>query len=264
MEAITDQLIIEVENGVGRLVLNRPKKHNAISFEMWQGVSAAVRGFSEDEAVRVIVVSGAGGKAFSSGADISQFGDKRGNIADVAEYDVALQQAYRDLTTVTKPTIASIEGFCIGGGLATALCCDLRIATDTARFAIPAARLGLGYPYTGLRPLVELVGPANAKEIFFTARKFTAPEALRMGLVNRVVSRDDLQATVAELAQSIAENAPFTVRACKTIIEQVMKDEDDRDLALCQRVVDACFASEDYAEGRRAFMEKRRPEFRGV
>ena len=162
-----------------------------------------------------------------------------------------------------KPTIAMIRGYCIGGGLATALACDIRIAAEGSRFGIPAAKLGLGYAYDGIKKLVDMVGPAYAREIFFTARQFSAEEALAMGLINRLVPADGLESYVKNYCDMIAANAPLTIRAAKQIVREALKDESKRDMALCKRVVDECFASEDYTEGRTAFMEKRRPMFQG-
>ncbi len=263
INSITDQLIVEKHDGIGSIRLNQPDKHNAISYEMWQGIATLMDDFETDSAVRVVVISGEGGKAFSAGADISQFEKKRGSADAIEVYNAAVKTAYQKLTAVPKPTIAKIAGYCIGGGLATALCCDLRIASDDSRFGIPAAKLGLGYGYDALRPLVSLVGPTSAKEILFTARKFNAGEAYDMGLVNRVLVRDELDAFVDDYTATIAGNAPLTVKACKQIIAEISKDPNERDLAHCQKLVDDCYASADYKEGRRAFMEKRKPEFRG-
>lgn len=263
MENITDRLIVEKGDGIGSIRLNQPEKHNAISYEMWQGIARLMDDFETDDAVRVIVISGEGGRAFSAGADISQFEQKRGSADAIEVYNTAVKTAYQKLTSVPKPTIAKITGYCIGGGLATALCCDLRIASDDSKFGIPAARLGLGYGYDALRPLVGLVGPTNAKEILFTARKFDAQEAYDMGLVNRVLGRDALDAFVDDYTATIAGNAPLTIKACKQIIAEISKDPADRDVAYCQQLVDECYASADYKEGRTAFMEKRKPEFRG-
>ena len=259
----TDHLIVEQSEGIGRLIFNRADKHNAISYEMWQGIASTVARFAADDAVRVVVVSGAGGKAFSAGADISQFEDQRDGEDGAEIYNTAVRSAYEALSAIEKPTIAQITGYCIGGGCATALCCDIRLASDDSRFGIPAARLGLGYDYDSLRPLVALIGPTAAKEIMFTARQFDAEEALRLGLVNRIVSREDLGACVDDYAGRIAANAPLTVRACKRIIAEVLKDPAERDVEACRQMIADCFASEDYKEGRRAFMEKRSPSFRG-
>ena len=262
-EGTTENLIVEKDQGIGYLGLNRPEKHNAISYEMWQGIARVMDDFESDAEVRVIVVSGEGGKAFSAGADIAQFEQKRGSADAIEVYNAALQLAQQKLTELAKPTIARIAGYCIGGGLAIALCCDLRIASDDSKFGIPAARLGLGYGYDSLRSLVDLIGPTYAKEILFTARRFSAAETYDMGLVNRVLPRDELDGFVNEYAETIAGNAPLTVKACKQIIAEICKDLDGRDLDLCSRLIDDCFASADYKEGRTAFMEKRKPKFRG-
>ena len=260
---ITEKLIVKKSDGVGYLILNQPEKHNAISYEMWLGIAQVIADFEADDDMRVIVVSGEGGSAFSSGADISQFEHQRQSAENIKVYDGAAGCAQDNLTGVSKPTIAKITGYCIGGGLATALCCDLRFASDDSRFGIPAAKLGLGYGFGGLKALAQLVGPTRAKEIMFTARQFDAVEAYDMGLVNRVLSKDELDSFVNEYTETITGNAPLTIKACKRIIDEIGKDPDDRDLDLCQRLVDGCFASEDYKEGRRAFMEKRKPRFRG-
>ena len=259
----TDKIIAERANGVGYLRLNQPEKHNAISYAMWVAIAEVMASFREDDGVRVVVMSGEGGRAFSAGADISEFSEKRSTEEQIEVYEAAGRAAYEAITHFPKPVIARIEGFCVGGGLAVALCADLRIATDDSRFGIPAAKLGLGYSHKSLRPLVDLVGPTCAKEILFTARRFTATEAQRMGLVNQVVARGEIDSFVEDYAQTIAANAPLTVKACKTVVAELLKDPEERDTELCDRVVDACFASEDYKEGRAAFMEKRAPRFTG-
>lgn len=263
MTALTDKIIIEKSNGVGRFIFNHPQKHNAISFEMWQGISQIMGEFAADDSVRVVVFSGAGKKAFSAGADISQFAEMRASKQAVEEYDRAAVKAHDDLIHIDKPTIAMIHGYCIGGGAGVALCCDLRIASEDARFAIPAAKLGLAYRWDDVYPLVQLVGASFAKEILFTGRQFSAEEALNMGLVNRVVPRAELEACVDDYAERIASNAPLTIRTAKRTIGEALKDPADRDLGHIRKLVDECFASEDYAEGRKAFMEKRKPAFKG-
>lgn len=263
MTGQTDGILIEKADGIGRLIFNRPEKHNAISFDMWRGISHAMKDFAADDSVRVVVLSGAGDKAFSAGADISEFADKRADKEGIEEYDQAGLDAHDDLTHIDKPTIAMIKGYCVGGGAGIALCCDLRIAAEDSRFGIPAAKLGLAYRWGDIYPLVQLVGPSAAKEILFTGRQFDAAEALTMGLVNRVVPRAELESSVNDYAGRIAANAPLTIRTAKRTIGEAMKDPADRDLAMVGELVDMCFASEDYAEGRKAFMEKRRPAFKG-
>jgi len=262
-QPITSKMLFEKDGAVGRIIFNNPARHNAVSLEMWQAIATIMADFDNDDQVRVIVVSGAGGKAFVSGADISEFKEKRNSEEAAAEYAKISEAGRKALAETLKPTIAMIRGYCIGGGLATALACDLRIAAEGSKFGIPAAKLGLGYAYDGVKKLVDIVGPAYAREIFYTARQFAAEEALQMGLVNRVVPEGELETYVDNYCKTIAGNAPLTVRAAKIIVREAVKDEAARDMALCREVVARCFASEDYAEGRTAFMEKRRPVFKG-
>jgi enoyl-CoA hydratase len=261
--ARTDKMIARKDGQIGWIVFNNPARRNAVSVEMWEELAEIVDDYAKDDAIRVIVARGAGGKAFVSGADISEFEQKRSTPESTEAYRRISERGGEALRLVGKPTIAMIEGFCIGGGVSLALSCDLRIAGESARFGVPAARLGLGYELPGVRKLVQTVGPAYAKEIFYTARQFTATEALQMGLVNRMVGDDQLEAYVTDYARMIAANAPLTVASIKTIVGEALKDESERDEALCDRVVDQCFNSEDYVEGRRAFMEKRPAVFRG-
>ena len=262
-EPRTSRLVAQRDGAIGWITLNNPARHNAVSLDMWQGLHEAVDAFAQDDGVRVIVLRGAGAKAFASGADISEFEEKRATAEAVAKYGEVADGARAALRDVNKPTIAMIQGYCVGGGLSLALNCDLRIAAEGSRFAVPAAKLGLGYEFEGVRRLVQVVGPAFAQEIFFTARQFSAPEALAMGLVNRVVPAEGLEEHVREYAATIARNAPLTVASIKTIVAEALKDERDRDMDLCRDVVARCFASEDYVEGRQSFMEKRQPAFRG-
>jgi enoyl-CoA hydratase/carnithine racemase len=259
----TPKMLARKEGHIGWIVFNNPERRNALSLDMWQAVADIIERYRDDDDVRVAVMTGAGDKAFVSGADISEFAKHRASAEAEEEYNRISAKAQAALETFEKPLVAMIRGFCIGGGLAVALQADIRIATDDSRFAIPAARLGLGYGFGGLKKLVHLVGPAQAKEILFTARKFSAEEALRIGLINRMVPDATLEETVQELAETISDNAPLTVRTAKATIREVLKDPADRDIDAIEAMVRVCFDSEDYAEGRTAFMEKRRPEFKG-
>ena len=259
----TDKIIATVQGSVATLTFNNPDRHNAVSLEMWQAVRQALDGFARDQAVRVLVLQGAGGKAFVSGADISKFESERASESDVGAYEAATEAAYAALLDFPKPSIALIRGYCVGGGVNLAVCCDLRVCNAAARFAVPAARLGLGYGLRQVRRVVDLIGPAFAKEILLTARQFDATEAQAMGLVNRVVPDDRIEGFVADYAAAIAGNAPLTVAALRRTVDEAVKDPDERDEALCARMVKACFDSNDYKEGRRAFLEKRRPNFTG-
>jgi enoyl-CoA hydratase/carnithine racemase len=261
---MTDKILSRREDGVGHVVFNNPDKRNAVSLDMWQAVDQALERFANDEEVRVVVLSGAGGKAFVSGADVSKFEEERSGAEAVAHYNATTARIYAKLHTFAKPTIAQITGSCVGGGVALAVCCDLRICGQSSRFGIPAAKLGLGYGFGGLQRLVHLIGPAFAKEMFFTARLFSAAEAYEMGLVNRVVPDDQLESYVTEYARTITANAPLTMGSVKAIVGEILKDQDARDLAKCEELVRRCFASRDYAEGRQAFLEKRPPRFIGA
>ena len=260
----TDRMLSRKEGSVGYMIFNNPEKHNAVSLEMWDAASRIMSDFGKDDAIRVVVITGAGGKAFVSGADISRFESERANEDAQARYNEIVARANDSLYDFPKPTIAMIRGYCIGGGLGLAVCCDLRICSDNSTFAIPAAKLGLGYGYPGIKRLSDLVGPSFAKEIFYTARQFNAAEAQTMGLVNRVVPADQLEGYVKGYADTIGGNAPLTVNAVKFIANQTVADEHKRDLARCADLVKRCFASKDYIEGRRAFMEKRKPAFTGA
>jgi enoyl-CoA hydratase len=259
----TPNMIAEKIGPVGRLVFNKPQKHNATSIDMWEAIPDILDEFEKDPTIRVIVVTGAGDKAFVSGADISEFEEARNTPQQIAHYDKIGEIANSRLTTCSKPTIARIRGYCVGGGLGLALTCDIRIASDNSKFAVPAARLGLGYRAAGIHTLMSVVGPSNAKEIFFTARMFSAHEAHSMGLVNQVVPGAELDTYVDDYCRRISENAPLTMHAAKRTVEQLSRLDNNPDLAYSAKLVRECFGSEDYVEGRRAFMEKRKPVFKG-
>ncbi|MGA0607851.1 enoyl-CoA hydratase [Phenylobacterium sp. VNQ135] len=259
----TEKLTGRIEAPIGWLTFNNPERRNAVSLEMWEAIPRVLDAFEADPSVRVVVITGAGGQSFVAGADISQFETARATAEANERYKAVSGKGHGALARLRKPSIAMIDGFCIGGGLAVALACDLRVASDRSRFGIPAARLGLGYNFPGVQKLVQLVGPGVAREILFTAERFPAETALRMGLINRVTAPQDLDAEVRKLAETIAANAPLTIRAAKLAIEQSLKDPGERDLAAVEAAVKTCFDSEDYAEGRRAFLEKRTPRFQG-
>lgn len=261
---MTDTIMTEQSGEIARIVFNQPEKRNAVSLEMWEAVEAAVARFEADASVRILILSGAGGKAFVSGADISKFESERASAEAIAHYNATTKRVYDSVEAFSKPTIAQIDGYCIGGGVALSVCCDLRICGESSQFAVPAAKLGLGYGFDGINRLVQLVGPAYAKEILFTARRYPADEARAMGLVNRVAPDDKVAAAVQEAAEMIAANAPLTVNSVKYIVGQTVSPESKQDRQECARQVKACFDSLDYIEGRRAFLEKRKPKFVGA
>ena len=263
MKTSTERMIARKDGAVGWMLFNNPARHNAVSVDMWKAVPEILDAFNGDGDIRAVVLAGVGGKAFISGADISQFEKQRSSPETIAQYDAIAEVANARLQEIRKPTIAMIHGFCIGGGVGVALQCDLRIAADNARFGVPAARLGLGYRWAGVKKLVDLVGPSFAKEIFFTARHFSAPEALAMGLINRALPEAELEAYVRNYCALIADNAPLTMEAVKGVVGELAKPGAQIDRAHCEALVARCFDSEDYIEGRRAFMEKRKPVFAG-
>ena len=242
---------------------NNPARHNALSVDMWEAIPLLLAQAEMDERVRLVVFSGAGEKAFVSGADISQFEDMRAAREAVARYEIIAEAALTGIYNFSKPTLACIRGFCVGGGVNVAISCDLRIAGSDSVFFIPAARLGLGYRHSAMKNLVDLIGPGAAKDLFFTARKIDAAEARSLGLVNRVCAPDELAALLLEYTAALADNAPLTVCAAKVVIGEILKPAPEFNAELCQKVIRGCFESEDYAEGRRAFMEKRKPVFTG-
>jgi len=263
VQTLTDKLIAKKDGAIGWIIFNNPARHNAVSYEMWQSLPLVLDAFAKDPEVRVVILKGTGEKAFVAGADISQFKEKRTGDEAVREYNAASDRAGLTLRESPKPTIAMIRGYCIGGGTSLAVNCDIRIAADDARFAIPAGKLGLGYRYSGIHRLADLVGPSVAAEIFFTARQFNAREALEMRLINRVVPVAELEKYTLDYAAIIANNAPLTIGAVKRALIEYQRDPGERDLELCQRMVEDCYKSEDYKEGQAAFMEKRKPVFKG-
>jgi enoyl-CoA hydratase len=257
------KILQSVTDGVGIITFNNPEKRNAMSLEMWEGFGNALVELRDDPDVRVVIMVGAGDKAFVSGADISQFEKTRHNAEASEEYSrrSAAQRAL--LADYPKPTIACIRGFCLGGGMQVAMLADIRIASDNSQFGIPAARLGIAYGYDGLRNLVSLVGPSWARLIMYTGMRIDSAEGLRIGLVDRVTPDADLWNATMEIATTISGNAPLAIKAAKITIAQVLKDPEQRDMDAIKEIGTACMDSEDFREGRRAFMEKRKPKFSG-
>lgn len=261
--ALEAAVVVATEPGVGWLTFDNQARRNAMTHEMWEQVSRAMRGFSADDSIRVVIMRGAGDKAFISGADISQFDARRGNAQEARRYAAVPDQARQDLSGFARPLVAMVRGFCFGAGLDVAMRADIRFAADDAVFCVPAAHLGLAYGVDSVRLLVDLVGPATAKDILFSGRKLDAREALAIGLVNRVCPADRLEDEVRAYARTLATNAPLTIRSAKFNVNEVLKDPQARDPERAAQYVSDCYDSEDYREGRLAFREKRRPVFRG-
>jgi enoyl-CoA hydratase/carnithine racemase len=263
MQYADGKMLAEVEGGIGTITFNNPEKRNAMSLEMWRGLVQILDTFADDPAVRVVILAGAGAKAFVSGADISQFDSQRADASAQRDYDALTGAGRARLAAFPLPVIARIKGYCLGGGLGIALQADLRIAAEDAEFGIPAARLGLAYGAGMVRQLVALVGPAQARMLLYAGTRIDAREAERIGLVNRTVPAEDLRDTVADLARTIAANAPLSIRAAKLAVAAAEAPKNVEDGAL-EAAIAACFDSADYREGRAAFQEKRSPQFRGA
>jgi enoyl-CoA hydratase len=263
MESPASTIITRKADGIGHLIFNNPDRRNAMTLEMWGAAIAALQEFGSDAAIRVVVMRGAGGKAFVSGSDITQFDDQRKNAEQSAAFARHSADALACMGSFSKPLIAMIEGYCIGGGVRVAAAADIRIASDKSVFAIPAAKLGLGYSFESVEKLVGLIGPAAVKELLLTGRRIDAHVALRMGLVNMVVTEADLEKATQELALEIAGNAPLTIRAVKIAVEQAMLPPANRNMDVVNASIRACFDSEDYGIGRKAFAQKQTPRFTG-
>ena len=262
-EYANGKMLAEKRDGIGWMIFNQPAKRNAMTYSMWEAIPPIIESFQADPDVRVVVMKGAGDKAFVSGADISEFQSMRSSPEQTKEYDKSGDRAHAAMAALEKPFIAQIRGWCMGGGAAISLDADIRICSEGSNFGVPAAKLGVGYGYEGIRQLVDLVGPTFAKEIFFLGKPFSAEDARIMGLVNRVVPVEQLEETVLEYCTIIKNNAPMTIRAAKAAVNAAVQDESARNLAAIEAMVEACFASHDYTEGYTAFMEKRPPAFLG-
>jgi enoyl-CoA hydratase/carnithine racemase len=257
------KILRRITDGIGIVIFNNPEKRNAMSLEMWEGFGSALIELRDNPEVRVVILVGAGDKAFVSGADISQFEKTRHNAAASEEYSKRSAAQRALLADYPKPTIACIRGFCLGGGMQVAMLADMRFASDNSQFGIPAAKLGIAYGYDGLKHLVSLVGPSWARLLMYTGMRIDSAEAVRIGLADRVVPDAELWNATMDIARTISGNAPLAIQAAKTTIAQVLKDPDKRDMDAIKAIGMACMDSEDFREGRRAFMEKRKPQFKG-
>jgi len=250
-----------VEDKVGYVILDNPSRLNAISLSMWEKIGILLKEYEKNNNIRCVVLKGKGKKAFSAGADISEFNNNRSQSDTVLKYDNVSKNSLKILQRFSKPTIALIDGYCIGGGLATALSCDIRLASKKSTFAIPAAKLGLAYDYLGIKKLRDIVGPSRAKYIFFTARQFTSDEAMQMGIIEQIFNDSDFDEHTLKVLNAISDNAPLTIASAKLAIDA--DPQDSKMIQRCREFEQVCFSSKDYEEGRLAFSEKRKPIFKG-
>src|SRR3979490_891270 len=257
------KILQSISDGVGVITFNNPEKRNAMSLEMWEGLGNALTELRDNGDVRVVIMVGAGDKAFVSGADISQFEKTRHNAQASEEYSRRSEAQRALLANYPKPTIACIRGFCLGGGMQVAMLADIRFAADNSQFGIPAAKLGIAYGYDGLKNLVSLVGPSWARLIMYTGMRIDSAEGLRIGLVDRVVPDAELWNATTEIARTISGNAPLAIKAAKITTAKALKEPEKRDMDAIKNIGTACMDSEDFREGRQAFMEKRKPQFKG-
>jgi len=259
---LTD-VLVERHGAVATVVFNRPHMRNAISLAMWTDIARVTRMLGEDDTVRAVVYRGAGRQAFASGADISEFEEQRRDTATAQNYSAQTEAAYSAVRQCPKPTVAMIFGYCMGGAMAVAMGCDLRFAAEGSRFGIPAAKLNIIYPPSSVGQLVDLVGPAYAKDILYSARTVEAREALAMGFIQRLVPADDLERTTYDYLHTVADNAPLSVRGSKLTIELYLEGFDEDRRARLRVLSRETYESQDYKEGTRAFLEKRPPRFQG-
>jgi len=259
----TERLQVRKTGAIGWMVFNNPVKHNAISMDMAEAVPEVMRDFENDPRIRVVIVTGAGEKAFAAGSDIAGFEDARSDPRKNRHYNEVNERSYNAVYACAKPTIAMIRGYCIGGGLDFATSCDVRFCSDNATFAVPAGKLGLGYGHEGILRFGRVMGLMRARDLFLSGRRLGAEEALRLGLVHRVVAMAEIESETTAYAQTIADNAPLTLAAIKRAFLEYERDPGERDLSRAQALIDACFRSEDYIEGRKAFADKRKPRFTG-
>jgi enoyl-CoA hydratase/carnithine racemase len=257
----TSKIVVSLADGIATVTIDNRSKHNALDLEMWKAFPALMTALGEDPQIRTIVIRGAGQESFASGADITEFETVRADAEGGRLYEAANEAAFWAVAHCSKPVIAMIRGFCLGGGFGLALSCDLRVASENAIFGIPAARLGVGYPPGAMKLVTAAVGAPAAKDLFFTARRIDAQEAHRLGILQRLVPDEQLEATTLVLAQTIAKNAPLTIRAAKAAIDKAMGIV--RPAVDPVALADQCFDSADAVEGRTAFLQKRQPVFRG-
>ena len=260
---MTDKILTQKDGAIGRIIFNNPDKLNAISLEMWEGLGAAVAVFEDDPEVRVIVVSGAGDRSFIAGADVSKYGDERMGLAAQEHYAQTGEKSLKALYNSKKVTVAAIDGWCIGGGISVAVCCDLRYCSEKSKFGQPAMRYGIGYRYSSLRRLVDIIGVPASKDMLIGGLQFDSEEALKKGLVGRVVADAEFKVWIEKTVKGISEGAPLTGYQIKYTLNEICKDPTDRNTKHCEELFQACYASEDYKEGVVAFAEKRKPVFTG-
>ncbi|MCV6546246.1 MAG: enoyl-CoA hydratase [Cohaesibacter sp.] len=260
---LTDKILIEQEGKIGRLVINNPTKRNAMSLDMWRAIPNAIAKLDKNPDIHLIVITGAKDTAFVSGADISEFDQVRGDTKSATFYDDMNAKAYHAIRKTKKPTLALIKGFCMGGGFGLAAACDLRLSNASGKFGIPAGKLGIGYPTEAIADIVHLVGPANAKELYLTAKVYDAQQAKRIGFLNDLFADESFDQQASDYCQKIATLAPLSAQYHKASINCVTEQSDERTMQELKAMASACFDSKDYAEGRKAFMEKRKPIFTG-